>query len=131
MAPAIALIVMGLLALLSDVYALVTILADPAQFRQQMQQMQAMMPGGGPPPFDPLQAAKVVSVIFVVMSLIQIVGGVCMAMRRGYPVAIIGAVVAIVNCTNVLICIPNFAIGIWAMIVLFLPGVRAHFTQPA
>src|SRR5262245_51967718 len=132
LAPAIALIVMGVFALLSGVFTLVQILTDPAGFRQQMAQIQAMMPGGGaPPPFDPIQGAKIVSGVFIGMSILQIVGGVCMASRRGYFMAFVGAVFAIVNCSNVLICIPNFAIGIWAIIVLCLPTVRAHFVRPA
>jgi hypothetical protein len=131
-APGVAVIVMGVFALLSSVFTLVQIVADPAGFRQQMQQIKAMMPGGGgPQPFDPLQVAKIVSGVFIVISLLQILGGGCMAARRAYPMAIIGAILAIINCNNVLICIPNFAVGIWAMIVLMLPGVRAHFTRPA
>lgn len=132
LAPAIALIVIGFFALLGNAYTLFSVLANPAGFRQQMQQIQAMFPaGGGAMPFDPVEMVKVTSIVFMVISLLQMIGGVCMAQRRGYPIAIIGAVLAIMNCNNALICIPSFGIGIWAMVVLFMPTVRAHFSQPA
>ena len=68
----------------------------------------------------------IVSLISIVASPIIIFGGVQMLGARRYSIALWAAILALIPLTSVC-CIPGIPIGIWALIVLRHPEVRAGF----
>jgi hypothetical protein len=68
----------------------------------------------------------IVSLISIVASPIIILGGIQMLRARRYSIALWAAVLALIPLTSVC-CIPGIPIGIWALIVLRNPEVRAAF----
>lgn len=68
----------------------------------------------------------IVSLISIVASPIIIFGGVQMLRARRYSIALWAAILALIPLTSVC-CIPGIPIGIWALIVLRHPEVRAGF----
>jgi hypothetical protein len=68
----------------------------------------------------------IVSLISLVASPIIIFGGIQMLRARRYSIALWAAVLALIPLTSVC-CIPGIPIGIWALIVLRHPEVRAAF----
>ncbi len=67
-----------------------------------------------------------VSLISIAASPIIIFGGIQMLRARRYSIALWAAVLALIPLTSVC-CIPGIPIGIWALIVLRHPEVRADF----
>lgn len=63
--------------------------------------------------------------IGVPLGVIQTAGGIQLARRRTWPVAVVGAIMALVPCTCGFVV--GLPIGIWALVVLFNPAVRAAF----
>ena len=70
----------------------------------------------------------IVSLISIVASPIIVFGGIQMLRARRYPVALWAAILALIPVTSVC-CIPGIPIGIWALIVLRHPEVRASFEE--
>lgn len=68
----------------------------------------------------------IVSLISIAVSPIIIFGGVQMLGARRYSIALWAAILALIPLTSVC-CIPGIPIGIWALIVLRHPEVRARF----
>ncbi|MGI8735030.1 MAG: hypothetical protein ACR2LM_17215 [Pyrinomonadaceae bacterium] len=68
----------------------------------------------------------IVSLISIAASPIIIFGGIQMLRARRYFIALWAAILALVPLTSVC-CIPGIPIGIWALIVLRHPEVRAGF----
>lgn len=68
----------------------------------------------------------IVSLISIVASPIIVFGGIQMLRARRYSVALWAAILALIPVTS-LCCIPGIPIGIWALIVLRHPEVRAGF----
>lgn len=68
----------------------------------------------------------IVSLISIAASPIIIFGGVQMLRARRYFIALWAAILALIPLTSVC-CIPGIPIGIWALIVLRHPEVRAAF----
>ena len=68
----------------------------------------------------------IVSLISIAASPIIIFGGIQMLRARKYSIALWAAVLALIPLTSVC-CIPGIPIGIWALIVLRNPEVRAAF----
>jgi type IV secretory pathway protease TraF len=68
----------------------------------------------------------IVSLISIAVSPIIIFGGVQMLGARRYSIALWAAILALIPLTSVC-CIPGIPIGIWALIVLRHPEVRAGF----
>lgn len=68
----------------------------------------------------------IVSLISIVASPIIVFGGIQMLRARRYSVALWAAILALIPVTS-LCCIPGIPIGIWALIVLRHPEVRASF----
>jgi type IV secretory pathway protease TraF len=68
----------------------------------------------------------IVSLISIVASPIIIFGGIQMLGARRYSIALWAAMLALIPLTSVC-CIPGIPIGIWALIVLRHPEVRAAF----
>ena len=67
-----------------------------------------------------------VSLISIAASPIIIFGGIQMLRARRYSIALWAAILALIPLTSVC-CIPGIPIGIWALIVLRHPEVRAGF----
>lgn len=72
------------------------------------------------------QSYIIFATIFFLVSLTSAFGAVSMMKRRLYPIAILGSLAAIFNIGQCC-CILGAPIGIWALIVLFQPDVRASF----
>lgn len=68
----------------------------------------------------------IVSLISIAASPIIIIGGTQMLRARRYSIALWAAILALIPLTSVC-CIPGIPIGIWALIVLRSPDVRAAF----
>lgn len=68
----------------------------------------------------------IVSLISIAASPIIIFGGIQMLRARRYSIALWAAILALIPLTSVC-CIPRIPIGIWALIVLRHPEVRAGF----
>ncbi len=68
----------------------------------------------------------IVSLISIAASPIIIFGGVQMLGARRYSIALWAAILALIPLTSVC-CVPGIPIGIWALIVLRHPEVRARF----
>lgn len=65
--------------------------------------------------------------VSLVGSLLIITGGICMVMRKARGLAIFAALVTAIPCFNSPCCLFGVPIGIWALVVLFSPDVRAAF----
>jgi hypothetical protein len=68
----------------------------------------------------------IVGLISIAASPIIIFGGIQMLRARRYSIALWAALLALIPLTSVC-CIPGIPIGIWALIVLRNPEVRAAF----
>ncbi len=68
----------------------------------------------------------IVSLISIAAAPVIIFGGVQMLKQRRYSLAVWAAILALIPLTSVC-CIPGIPIGIWALIVLRHPEVRAGF----
>jgi hypothetical protein len=73
------------------------------------------------------------SILFPLVSLISILaapviiyGGIQMLKARRYPIAMLAAILAVIPLSSIC-CIPGIPIGIWAVIVLRDPEVKAAF----
>jgi hypothetical protein len=71
----------------------------------------------------------IVSLISIAIAPIIIVGGIQMLRARRYPIALLAAILALIPLTSVC-CIPGIPLGIWALVVLRSPEVRAAFDAP-
>jgi hypothetical protein len=65
------------------------------------------------------------AVIGLPLGVIQVAGGIQLARRRTWAVAVVGAIMALVPCSCGFVV--GLPIGIWALVVLFNPAVRAAF----
>jgi hypothetical protein len=70
--------------------------------------------------------AAVLQGAFVLVNLVIILSAVVMMMRRAYPFAIIGSILAMVN-IGTFCCVLGLPVGIWCLIVLCLEDVKASF----
>lgn len=68
-------------------------------------------------------------VVWAVAALVSLLGGIMMCVRRARGLAILGAIIATIPCLSpsACPCIFGMAIGIWALVVLFNPDVKAAF----
>jgi type IV secretory pathway protease TraF len=67
-----------------------------------------------------------VSVISIIAAPLIIYGGIQMLKARRYSLALLAAILALIPLSS-LCCIPSIPIGIWALIVLRNPEVKAAF----
>jgi hypothetical protein len=65
-----------------------------------------------------------------VFSLVTLLGGIQMARGRGYKLALAGAILAAIPTCN-LCCGVSTGVGIWALIILHRPEVKAGFKARA
>ncbi len=119
LAPAFVLLAVSLLGMLANGFQVVMVGFMPNFWRQ----VKAANPFGQQ---NADTASIVVGAIFFAVSLFVAIGSMSMMKRRLYPIAVLGALAAMVDIGNCC-CILSAPAGIWAMIVLFQPDVRASF----
>ena len=69
-------------------------------------------------------------IIGLLFSVFIAVGGVMMLKMRMYPIALTGAICAVIPCATILGCCGvGQAVGIWAIVILAKPEVRGWFNQ--
>ena len=68
----------------------------------------------------------VFSVVAIAVGLFIAYAGMQMRQLRNYTLSIIGAIVAMIPCLSPCCCL-GLPVGIWALVVLFKPGVRDAF----
>jgi hypothetical protein len=82
---------------------------------------------GKPFPPDALNSNPVLTLLGILGSCFVIFAMLEMRKLRRFPVALIGAILAMLPFVS-LCCFLGFPLGIWALVVLFNPDVRAAFT---
>jgi hypothetical protein len=142
--PGTVLLVFGLFSLLLSLGSLVlyvtaadTVAKPYHDFLKDMMKNQPKQPGQ-PDPIPPYEEFKqqfvvqgmIGGAIGSVCSLIIIVGGLKMRSLSGYGLAMTGAILALIPCTNSC-CIIGMPVGIWALIVLVNADVKAAFRARA
>jgi hypothetical protein len=70
-----------------------------------------------------------VSLISIIVAPVIIYGGIQMLKARKYSLAMFAAILALIPVSSIC-CIPGIPIGIWALVVLRDPEVRAIFESP-
>lgn len=120
--PAVALICLGALNVISAVLLLLGRLANLIKGNERVITDEAERLG--------YQTANIyfplVSLLSIAAAPVIIVGGVQMLSARRYSLAILAAILAMIPFTSVC-CLPGIAIGLWALIVLRNPEVKAAF----
>ena len=136
-APAVLLIVIGLLALIGAIWGLVQLPQVPAKVDELVAEI-----GADPNmPNDQKDMAKrvlslvkeaaenntasVAYIISIVGSLVVILGGVVLMRLSGKVLPIAGSVLAMIPCTVGCCCLLGLPVGIWALIALYRPHVQA------
>jgi hypothetical protein len=70
----------------------------------------------------------VVDLLAMVLSVLILVGGLRMLHLKNYPLCVVAAVVALVPCISPCCCL-GLPIGIWALVILLKPEVKALFVS--
>lgn len=86
--------------------------------------------GGGSSAMSGVLGGVLGSIMYIVWALLQgvvIFGGVKMKAMQGWGIAVAGAVVALLPCTNWICCLLGMPIGIWALVVLMNDEVKRSF----
>jgi hypothetical protein len=120
--PAVALICLGVLNVMSAVVLLLGRLANLIKGNERVIADEAERLG--------YQTAMIyfplVSLLSIGAAPLIIIGGVQMLSARKYSLAILAAILAMIPLTSVC-CLPGIGIGLWALIVLRNPEVKAAF----
>ena len=86
-------------------------------------------PPNQPPEFETGQKIGFYAAVFLlpIISLVVLVGAICMLKRTNYPLAMTGAIAGLIPCCGpcVVLAIP---FAIWAIVLLLKPEVKASFT---
>jgi hypothetical protein len=142
--PGILLLVVGILTILAAAWTLVSagiIMATPLDtFRVQQQQTQQMMkqmfptlPAQEGQTPEQLKTTTMISygvagVIWLVVGLLNVFGGLRMRSLRGYGLAIFASILALLPCISPTgCCLLGQIAGIWALVVLMNQDVKAAF----
>lgn len=142
-APAVALLVVGILNLLLaliQVAGTIWIIVAPAQIEKMMEDIQKDNAGaqnpfkamlGGQQQFAGPAAViqnTVLSVLMVLIVGLNLLGGIRMLSLRSYALSVAGAICAAIPCLSCGgCCLFGEIIGIWALVVLLNPDVRSAF----
>jgi hypothetical protein len=70
---------------------------------------------------------RVVVPVFAVVGVLEFAGGLAIVLRRGYRLAQVGCVVAVLNVPHGC-CIPGAVFGVWGLLMLMSEEGRAHFS---
>ncbi len=119
-APGIALLVVGILALLTHLAMGVLQLLGGG--------LSAL--GGGSSAMGGILGGVIGGVVYIVLALLQgvvIFGGLKMKNLQSWGLAVAAAVIALLPCTNGWCCLIGLPVGIWALVVLMNNDVKAAF----
>jgi len=119
--PGIALMVVGALAIL---YALVSVPLNIVNFAHNP----ALQENNFPLPVL-YGAIGFGALIFLIVGVLIIVGGMKMRAMQSYGLAMAAAILAMVPCCDGMCCIVGLPIGIWALVVLMDQQVKQSFTS--
>lgn len=131
--PAICLLLLSLLGLCCTLYNVAHIVVAAEAIRAQAQQ------AAPPDPFARQIFFQMVDfmlgpggialrVLFMVLNVITLFGSAAMMNRRLYGLAVLGSVCALVSNLDICCCVPGFPLGLWALLVLCRPEVKAAFS---
>lgn len=125
--PSILLMVMGAIGVLFGLYGLVAGGASNEQLAQLLKDpnmppalKQMMSMGTGP-------MSKVSNLVGMLLDVVMIFGAVQMRNLKMYPLAIASTVIAMLPCAGCC-CLFGLPIGIWAIVLLLKPEVKAQFS---
>lgn len=133
--PGLFLLLVGIFNILGAIYpianGLLVLLASEDFLRQTMQN-NPLIPKGQPVDLNTLRMGGVfwlvVGIVMIILSIVTILGGVYMRSLKAYGLCVAAAVIACIPCISAMACCGvGEGIGIWALIVLLNPEVRAAF----
>jgi len=134
--PGIALIVVGVAGLIINTFGVV--LTGWFLYRGGDDMLDSLDRGGSPPflrelmkqNFSPegLRQSLIMHAIFLIVSVVICHGATQMMRLHSFGLAVAASILAMVNISNCC-CVVGLPIGIWALVVLFQPGVRSSFEQ--
>ena len=125
--PAIFLMLMAAGVLIDAGYRFITALFFPKMIEDAMANMQQIMPAFGGANADTARTSSaIIGAIFVPIALVMFAGAVAMLRRKMYGLAIAGSIASMLslNCC----CVPGLAIGLWCILILMQPDVKAGFS---
>jgi hypothetical protein len=141
--PAMLLIVFGLIAVFVEIGGLIAAFAAPNVMAEQIKKIIDSQPPGPQKQqmLDDYERDKDSyrldsptniggTVVGFVLSVLMLVGGIKMKSLSGYGLALTGAICAIIPCVNGCLCCA-MPVGIWAVMVLANPDVKAAFRASA
>jgi hypothetical protein len=120
LAPAFVLLAVSALGMLLNAVQIVIVGFMPKLWKQAQASSPFMKGGGGD------ETYLLVGGFFFLVSLAAAFGSISMMKRRLYPLALLGSFAAIFNLGQCC-CLLSAPVGIWALIVLVQPDVRASF----
>ena len=118
--PGIGLMVVGGLAIL---YALASVPLNMFQFANNPQLQETL------PKAAQFAIAAIVAVIYVIVGVVILLGGMKMRGLQGYGLAMAGAILAMIPCCDGPCCLLGLPLGIWALVVLMDQQVKQAFTS--
>ncbi|MEQ1825250.1 MAG: hypothetical protein ABL921_04865 [Pirellula sp.] len=123
-APAIALIIVGSLSLIMSIYSVVNALvAVPPEFPPDAPEFVVQMAKNSVGP-----VAAAIQVIFVLISVVILFGGIQMLRLKSWGMALTAAILAMIDFGSCC-CVIGLPIGIWALIVLQAQDVKQAFAM--
>jgi hypothetical protein len=69
----------------------------------------------------------IIYVFFLILQVVTIIGGFKMKNLQSYGLSMAAAIIVALPCTNYWCCLIGLPIGIWALVVLMKPEVKAAF----
>lgn len=120
-APGIVLIVLGSLSFILSAIGFIVAMGEPPKIDPEL-----------PPVFHSIvelsygTSGMIQQGIFLIISLIIMLGGAMMVKIKAWPLCLIAAILSIIN-INSCICIAGLPVGIWAIVILSLEDVRRSF----
>lgn len=139
-APGICLIIVGLLSLVCGIFCFLVRPAirdlPPEEFEEAIAQAKQMYPQFAAEPTPTVEALRSAldqrfaqtGSLWVGVSLLVVLGGMCMLARRVYWLSVLGSVLAVIPCISCTGCLGlGQGVGIWSLIVLMRPEVKALF----
>jgi hypothetical protein len=124
-APAVIIMILSVLAFLDSMARVVIGLFFP-KVVEQLQANNAQLFGQQPVNLDMRVVHVVSGSIFAILALLSFFGSIAMLRRQMYWLAIAGSVAAMLNITDCC-CLIGLPVGIWALIILLQPDVKAGF----
>lgn len=122
MAPAIALLVTGVLGIVMSVFNVVYAFTTPEVDPNLPPFLQELQKGGTG------TAAAITQGLFVLLNAFIILGGAQMLRMRTWGVAVAASILALVNIGSCC-CVLGLPVGIWSLVILFMPDVTAAFAM--